>query len=134
MTSSNEPGPMIDRRSGSVLTAKDIVIPGELVEGVDRILDAHVGLKYKEQPLAQDWARICKRDEEHGEAIEELILATGQNPRKGTDPEADDRLLYELADRLLTDLYALQHFTKDIRKTKAVILATIYKHEMRLRS
>jgi hypothetical protein len=53
----------------------------EMIRDVDLWLDSDVSPVYKEQPLAQDWARICKETEEKGESIAELILATGQNPR-----------------------------------------------------
>ncbi len=52
--------------------------PEELaaVAAVDAWLDDKVGQDYKDQPLAQDWARVCKETEEKGESIAELILAT----------------------------------------------------------
>lgn len=85
----------------------------ELVSWMDADLDEHVSQPYKDQPLAQDWARLAKATEETGEAIAELILMTGQNPRKPLDPTAGERLLTELADTALTALYALEHFVKD---------------------
>lgn len=86
----------------------------ELVWWMDDYLDSHVSEPYKDQPLAQDWARVAKAGEEAGEALDALIGVTGQNPRKGTyGTEAD--LLDELADVALTGLYALQHFMKDTR-------------------
>lgn len=108
------------------------MIDPRIVEAVDRILDENVADIYKEQPLAQDWARISKETEEHGEAIAELILATGQNPRKGFDPEAWARMMAELADRALTSIYALQHFTKDIKLTEYILRSAQKKHEERL--
>lgn len=103
-----------------------------IVEAVDRILDENVSQVYKDQPLAQDWARACKEIEEHGESIAELILATGQNPRKGIDPDARGRLLMELADRAMSCVYAIQHFTKDIDITEEIMLEAQLKHESRL--
>jgi hypothetical protein len=103
----------------------------EMIRDVDEWLDSDVSPVYKEQPLAQDWARVCKESEERGESIAELILATGQNPRKGTDPEAGDRLLKELADRAVTSVFAIQHFTKDEQRTWAVIAAGFAKAAQR---
>lgn len=91
------------------------------IEIIDLWLDDKVSPIYKEQPLAQDWARVCKGDEEKGESIAELILATGQNPRKPQDPEANERLLKELADRAITNILAIQHFTKDAFKTEQIV-------------
>jgi len=74
-------------------------------------LDGEVAERYKDQPLAQDWARVAKAGEEVGEAIDALIGITGQNPRKGEYGEFGD-LIAELADVSLTGLYAIQHFLK----------------------
>jgi hypothetical protein len=103
-----------------------------IVECVDRTLDEQVADEYKNQPLAQDWARVAKDKEEHGEAIAELILATGQNPRKGRDPAAMERLVAELADRAMTSVYAIQHFTKDVRVTEHILRVAQEKHHDRL--
>lgn len=111
---------------------KDIMIDRDIVVKVDAILDEQVADIYKQQPLAQDWARVCKDIEEKGEAIAELILETGQNPRKGQDPTAFPRLLMELADRALTGIYAIQHFTKDIELTEHYLRAAQSKHASRL--
>ena len=83
----------------------------ELVAWMDDDLDSEVALRYQDQPLAQDWARVAKCGEEAGEAIDALIGLTGQNPRKGEYGTIDD-LLDELADVALTGLYAMQHFLK----------------------
>jgi hypothetical protein len=86
----------------------------------DQWLDEGVAAHYP--PLAQDWARVGKIAEEHGEAIAELIAWTGQNPRKGApDTSARDRLLVELADVALTAILAIQHFTKDTAQTCRVV-------------
>jgi hypothetical protein len=108
------------------------MISQEIVQAVDYILDDKVSQIYKDQPLAQDWARVTKIGEELGEAIQELILFTGQNPRKSIDSKAYDRLLAELADTAMTGIYAIQHFTKDIRKTTQIMDAAQYKHAERL--
>lgn len=93
----------------------------ELVRWMDNDLDTEVSPQYREQPLAQNWARVAKVVEEAGEAIDALIGVTGQNPRKGTYGSYDD-LLNELADVALTGMYALQHFTKDEGLMFAVLL------------
>jgi hypothetical protein len=95
----------------------------QIVHDVNEWLDAEVGQAYKDQPLALDWLRVAKDSEEKGESIAELILATGGNPRKGSDPEASGRLLKELADRVITPVFAIQHFTQDEQRTWAVVAA-----------
>lgn len=104
----------------------------DIVTRVDEVLDKKVSDIYKEQPLAQDWARVAKITEEAGEAIAELILATGQNPRKGIDAHAHKRLLQELADTAMTAVYAIQHFTKDADVTEQYMIDAQIKHESRL--
>lgn len=88
---------------------------------IDEWLDDAVSQEYKDQPLAQDWARVCKVIEELGEAINELILMTGQNPRKerkdGIHP-----LLSELADTAITAILGMQHFTKDKALTGSILV------------
>lgn len=108
------------------------MINPRIVQCVDAVLDLKVAQQYKDQPLAQDWARVSKIGEEMGEAIQELILLTGQNPRKPIDSQAYERLLAELADTAMTGVYAIQHFTKDIVKTTAIIEAAQNKHHDRL--
>lgn len=102
-----------------------------LVEWTDEWLDGAVSDKYKDQPLAQDWARVAKVIEEAGEAINALIGMTGQNPRKGTYAETAD-LLGELADVALTGIYAIQHFTKDGDITLSVILDKARYHKAQI--
>lgn len=106
-------------------------ISPEVIRRVDEALDARCSGLYHDQPLAQDWARVCKLAEETGEAVSELILWTGQNPRKGTDLEARSRMLAELADVALGAIYAVQHFTKDVEATRQVITDAQRKHETR---
>jgi len=96
-------------------------IDWQAVRDIDAWLDRDAAREYKDQPLAQDWARVAKISEELGEAITELILSTGQNPRKGKDPTARGRLLNELADVVMTGLFALQHFTKDTQSTRDIL-------------
>lgn len=96
---------------------------------VDLWLDECVDQQYKDQPLAQDWARISKVGEELGEAIDAFILATGQNPRKGKTGDALP-VLDELADTAITAILALLHFTKNdalvgqllIDKTRKIVV------------
>lgn len=57
-------------------------IDWQTIRDADEWLDGSVSHYYKLEPLAQDWARVAKVSEEVGEAIAELIAATGQNPRK----------------------------------------------------
>jgi hypothetical protein len=95
-----------------------MVIP-QAVKKIDEYLDAQVAERYKDQPLAQDWARVAKLSEEVGEAVSELIAWTGQNPRKGETPASRARMLAELADVALTAVLAIQHFTKDLSETQA---------------
>ena len=104
-----------------------------LVEWMDTDLDNNVADRYKEQPFAQDWARVAKVAEETGEAIDALIGWTGQNPRKGVYC-APENLHEELCDVALTGLYALQHFLKDGDKTMNVLLARARYHRQRRES
>lgn len=111
-----------------------IVIPFEFIEDVDAWLDSKCGPLYLKQPLAQDWARVSKVSEELGEAIAQLIIFTGQNPRKSEDGNAYPMLLAELADVVLTGILAMQHFTKDVVETQAYINACVRKIQSRLPS
>jgi hypothetical protein len=99
----------------------------EMIRRGDAWLDAEVSPVYKEQELAQHWARVCKHLEEGGEAVAELIAATGQNPRKPRDPGARHRLLCELADGAAARILAIQHFTKDETETDAYVANAIGK-------
>jgi len=93
---------------------------------VDAWLDGDVAKTYRDQPLAQDWARTAKVCEEAGEAIAELIGVTGQNPRKGVH-STREALLKELGDVVCTGLFAIQHFTKDTDATWAVVSGALAK-------
>jgi len=104
---------------------------GEAIQELT-LLTGQVAASYQAQPMAQDWARVAKIGEEMGEAIQELSLLTGQNPRKPIDSNAYDRLLMELADTAMTGVYAIQHFTKDIEQTQAIMAAAQEKHYKRL--
>jgi hypothetical protein len=93
----------------------------------DNWLDSQTGPDYRKQPLAQDWARVSKIQEELGEAIAELILWTGQNPRKQHDTNARERMLAELADTVLTGILAITHFTKDAHRTDEILDVSLNK-------
>lgn len=79
---------------------------------VDTWLDEYVSQTYKDQPLAQDWARIAKIGEELGEVVDAYIAYTGQNPRKPA-PGAMGDVMKELTDVAYTAILAMLHFTKD---------------------
>lgn len=89
---------------------------GEAIEQIDEWLDAGVSRAYKDEPLAQDWARISKIQEELGETVRAFIGATGQNPRKGYTHDMTS-VVSELLDVACTALLAVQHFTKDDHET-----------------
>jgi hypothetical protein len=96
-------------------------IDWQTIHYVDEWLDAEVSEPYKQQPLAQDWARIGKVIEELGESISALIGATGQNPRKGTTHSQED-VLGEVADSVMTGILAIQHFTKNTSETRRILM------------
>lgn len=97
-----------------------MLIDNNAIVFIDRWLDANVSEQYKQQPLAQDWARVVKAFEEKGEAVEALVGMTGQNPRKGYTHSQTD-LLAEMADWALTAIFGIQHFTKDIHGTEYIL-------------
>jgi NTP pyrophosphatase (non-canonical NTP hydrolase) len=90
------------------------------INRVDIWLDENVSQEYKDQPLAQDLARVAKVGEEAGEAIEAFLGYTGQNPRKGRNKELGD-VLDELSDVVITGLLGIQHFTKNTEYTMDII-------------
>jgi NTP pyrophosphatase (non-canonical NTP hydrolase) len=97
-----------------------VILLNDLIDYIDFHLDDKVSQEYKDQPLAQDWARIGKVIEELGEAISKLIGYTGQNPRKGVYAEKEE-MLKELADVAFTAIFAIQHFTKDTGTTSYIL-------------
>ena len=99
----------------------DSTIDWSAIRDIDEWLDEAVSRDYQDQPLAQDWARVAKVGEEYGEAIAELILMTGQNPRKTQDPAARERLLMELSDVVFTAILGMQHFTKNTAETREIL-------------
>jgi NTP pyrophosphatase (non-canonical NTP hydrolase) len=100
------------------------------IQTLDTWLDEQVAEQYKEQPLAQDWARIAKIGEEFGEVVSAFIGVTGQNPRKGFIGSQDD-VDDELADVALTAILALQHRTGDVETTEGIIQTRV---EYRMRN
>lgn len=90
----------------------------EGIQEVDNWLDSELPDEYKENELAQDWARIAKLVEEAGEVVNAFILMTKQNPRK-VDYHADiEDVIKELCDCAFTAILAIQHFTKDTGETE----------------
>lgn len=61
-------------------------------------------------PEARTWGRVAKITEEAGEAIEALIAATGQNPRKANTSDWQP-VVEECLDVALTALGAVEHLT-----------------------
>lgn len=121
-------------KPGSGENATEIPEFWEMVRIGDVHLDEHVSDEYKEQPLAQDWARVCKVIEELGECIAELILFTGQNPRKKHLRTIQPiHVLEEFADVACTCLFGIQHFTKDTAYTEAIVTARMKRIYLRLK-
>ena len=98
-----------------------------MIERGNNWLDGEVGQDYKDQPLAQDWARTVKPAEEMGEVISELICWTGQNPRKTGDLSGKVRMLNELAGSASACLLAIQHFTGDSGQTSRLLAHALEK-------
>jgi hypothetical protein len=92
------------------MSYQEDTIDWQIAQDLSDWLDKNVSQEYKDQPLAQDWARIAKVQEELGEAIAEFISWSGQNPRKPRKLSARDDMCKELADTVLTGIYALCHF------------------------
>jgi hypothetical protein len=104
----------------------------DVVTAVDKYLDDNVSQVFKDQPLAQDFARALKVIEEVGEALSELISFTGQNPRKPQDDSARERFLLEMADAALSLVYGIHHFTKSADHTRQYLAAAQSKHISRV--
>lgn len=109
-------------------------IDWQAIRNIDEWLDANVSQQYKDQPLAQDWARVSKASEEIGEAISELILHTGQNPRKvcGDITATQAKMLIEMAQVSLTGILGIQHFTKDTWITRSILMSALKTLENRI--
>lgn len=80
------------------------------IRDIDAWIDRCVSPIYRDQPLAQDWARLSKIGEELGEAIQAFIGMTGQNPRKGVT-NGLDKVLDELSDVVITAVLCMTHLT-----------------------
>jgi NTP pyrophosphatase (non-canonical NTP hydrolase) len=97
---------------------------GKAVTEIDNWLDSDVPEWYTNEAdsgeLAQHWARIAKLTEESGEVVDAFIGWTGQNPRKGMYSSREE-VLSEMADVAATAVLAIQHFTKDWRKTEEIL-------------
>src|SRR5215472_1037378 len=92
----------------------------QVIYNVDKWLDEGIPDIYKDQSMAQDWARVSKVIEELGEAVAAMIGYTGQNPRKGMTHTKED-MVYELADVAMTAILAIQHFTKADDVTRGIL-------------
>lgn len=140
------------------MSYQEDTIDWQEIRDIDAWLDRAVSGTYQDQPLAQDWARLSKIAEELSEALLELpedatvqdmrrinditkvlgkaiqdhIGATGQNPRKGTDPNGYVKMLDELADTALTAILAIQHFTKDPQRSRDIIRGRLTRTYMRM--
>jgi hypothetical protein len=102
------------------MSYQEDTIDWQAVAQIDAWLDFECNDDYITQPLAQDWARICKVIEELGESVQALIGYTGQNPRKGvTNTQVD--MLGELADTTIAAILAMQHFTKSSNETRLIL-------------
>jgi hypothetical protein len=101
------------------------------VELVDAYLDSHRSPEYIDQPLANDWARVTKVCEEAGEVWAALSRRTGENYRKGVCG-TEEELLGELADCVSAAMLGIQHRTKDIWRTWAVVSAAFAKAAQRV--
>jgi len=102
----------------------------QCIAKVSNYLDENASEAYKTNGgpnLAQTWARVTKPAEEAGEAIAELILLTGQNPRKPADPAAYAKLLKELSDTAWAAIFAIEHMTNDHNETDSVLRAGLEK-------
>ncbi len=103
------------------------------ITDVDRHLDENVGQRYKNQSLAQDWARVAKVCEEAGEVIQAYINYTGQNPRKGECGTLREVLL-TLGDTALSAIFGIQHFTQNAETTAEVLEEQLQKAVGRIKA
>jgi NTP pyrophosphatase (non-canonical NTP hydrolase) len=109
------------------LTVRELL---EIVEIVDAHLDSSANPEYQAQPLGQDWARTTKCCEEAGEVWKAMSKLTGENSRKGIcGTEAE--LLGEMGDTASAAICGIQHRTKDIDETWAVVCAAFLKARRR---
>jgi NTP pyrophosphatase (non-canonical NTP hydrolase) len=108
-------------------------IDWQAVKAIDEWLDAYAGLRYQDQPLGQDWARLAKVIEELGEAVQAFIGLTGQNPRKGVTHTSSE-VLDELADVVFTGILCMTHFTKNTDEVQRILRAKLAKIKTRVPS
>ena len=99
--------------------------------GALEVVDAHLdeaGPQWaKDCPEANMARRVGKAQLEAAEAMEELSLLTGENPRKGIHPEARGRMLAELGDTAVAALLGIQSQVKDTGITWTIFLAALAK-------
>ena len=103
-----------------------------VIEVADAWLDGEAPAWVKDCPEANMARRVGKAQLEAAEAMEEFALLTGENPRKGTDPGAYDRMLAELGDTAVTALLGIQSQVKDIAATWAVFREALDKIHVRV--
>lgn len=107
-----------------------------LILGLIALVDAHLdeaGPQWaKDCPEANMYRRVGKAQLEAAEAMEELSLATGENPRKGRHPEARERMLAELGDTVVAGLLGIQSQLKDTAATWTVFRAALAKAASRV--
>jgi hypothetical protein len=76
--------------------------------------------------------RVGKPQLEAAEAMEELALLTGENPRKGEHPEAGERMLAELGDTAVAALLGIQSQVKNPRRMWEIFLTALIKARRRV--
>jgi hypothetical protein len=104
----------------------------DALEAVDAHLDEAGPQWAKDCPEANMYRRIGKAQSEATEAMDELSLLTGENPRKGQDPEARDRMLDELGDTAMAALLGIQSQTKNVNATWRIFLRAVVKARSRV--
>ena len=100
---------------------RDLAWLQQVIEVVDAHLDAAAPEVFRLGTPASEIAsmhrRVDKAASEAHEAMEELSLLTGENPRKPADPAARGRMLAELGDTAMAALLGIQSQVKDIKLT-----------------
>jgi hypothetical protein len=98
----------------------------KVIEIVDAHLDAAAPEVFRlgtpASQIASMHRRVGKAAAEAHEAMEELSLLTGENPRKGEHPEARDRMLAELGDTAMAALLGIQSQVKDTGLTWVIFI------------
>lgn len=93
---------------------------GADIAAIDQWIDNGTSQEFKNNKTLALYGRVAKIGEEYGEAMQALIGATEQNPRKGYSHTIDD-VTSELADVVLTALCAIQHITKNDTETMRIV-------------